>query len=801
MQISLRDNKSCHKVILWSVILGFLFGIRALPTWTDILEHGQILAKTITYPINTPSAIYYSNAYSLLNHLAAFFISLKYQNFFICYFLQGLDNIVFFLGISLCTFKLSKNIAWSLLLPVLLFFLNFKNYSDAYPFFILGNFASNGDFGLYFTLVILGLFAWRKYIAGSFLLGILPYAHLAFGVSAWFFAFLLIVFNWKKIQIKKTTLIFFSLGAMLTLISFLIHHQLFSITSVFHNTPLADYYYWLHTYNFDYHRTPISFRGFHFYLISLATLLSFYLLINLRTTSIADSLIPIVVITTTFIAIIYSILVSFFGVGIIPKFILEFMPGRYSNIALLLMPSLLLGAYIKKYSSSSFVFLLIFISAPIFAYSNILEENSMLSALIPFAILTGLSFGFLLHATLSEIRDIKINIDNKKYYLNLALFLFSILLLLLELFTLPPITPSQWSNLSSTHINGFHFRFYNSIFLTGIIGLLFLCSKWRFEKFNTLFVSVIAYISYCVATYVLFYPVIKSDRLSVTNLEKTSLHFHPQFPASLDKTGFVLTLPNFYKQAETGNSVIYFFDERTVLSYVPEAGPYLEKIASDLYGWHGLFDISQWGKDTKNIWKNFSKEKWQTLSKNYLISSIVSPCDINLPLKLISKQGKDCIYSTGNTFQLTSSTRIPVLDSIPTNITHYFYIPNPRFSSRGWLGLEVSDDLKSDWNWLDTKGDMMVYAPQTGLFSLHTQLGSLGNLSRKITLMVNNHQAIINIGPSSGFKNYEFEPLYLKKGINVIHISADGPTFLMHDKNASVGFKDVQWVFVNNQDK
>lgn len=226
---SIDNQDLLQGLIFLSILCGLVIGIRAIiiaPEWNDIIEHAQVLSGVVIYPSQHPSATYYLNAYSFLNHLATFFIKLNLSPYFINDFLKCLSAVVFYLGLSLCTFSLSRNVGWSLYTPIFLHLSGVTHFVDAYPISLFDNLSnvSNGGFGLFFSLLIIGLIACKQWHFGSFLLGMAPYVHLSYGVFLWGIAGILIMFWRREIKWRYTLFIPFLLGGGLFALSCMLQY-------------------------------------------------------------------------------------------------------------------------------------------------------------------------------------------------------------------------------------------------------------------------------------------------------------------------------------------------------------------------------------------------------------------------------------------------------------------------------------------------------------------------------------------------------------------------------------------------
>lgn len=778
-------------VLIFSIALGCLQSFRGPITFSDAIEHGQVLSGKVTYPTGNPIGLYYSKAYSLADHLSGAWLKVGFPESSLAGLLQALKGITLFAGLSLCTFALTAHVTWSVLSPIVWYTFGLWRFTDAYPITDIFHSNTNGFLGLAWAVLTLGLMANRRLLAGGFALGVLPYVHLSFGVFGWLLGAL-----WYMAKRPKfTQLSGFLIGALVFAGSFVLHKYMFAY-SYSAEPALAEYYFYFYTLLFDYHRQPLQATSVHtFVLLVIFFLAALYLFLSRKSAGRnTAAAIPIAAISVIAIAFCYSVIGSAAGLTAMPDIVLTLMPGRLANLALLLSGPLLFGLTSYLPSRVATIFAIV-VTASAFVPKVVTGFglasygwDEPISVLIWFLALSVslLLANFVIPA--GEFRLCSVFFRTRSSRVNVLRVVAALLVPLLA-GVIHVFTATTWFSttltLKAQHFVGF-------ILLVVVFFLLMAVSTWRWNTVNQVSRSVLCGVGSLVAgplIIVLTVSFLLGWKIEIPQLPGPRLAQVINLPAGQ----IIPTTDSSGMQLQSERPVLWFFDARTVLPYVPEAGAALEHLLEDVYGWHQLYDPSTWGISLKSIWERFSKEDWQRIAGQYAASTVAAPCDFRLALPLAYKSGSSCFYNLPNT-----SFATPRTFNTPDNLsTRYFFFPRIRWTSQGWHSLEIdSITYTHTWAWLEKSGQMGVYVSRGGDYYLRANIDPVGDQRVSIglhgaTAATLSYQLYARECTGSDFR---FEALHLNPGFNVIDIKAEGQLGdVGAGRKASIAFKNIRW--------
>ncbi|MCP5196292.1 MAG: hypothetical protein H6974_05855 [Gammaproteobacteria bacterium] len=788
-------------VVFVSIFFGCLQGLVGNINFSDAIQHGQVLSGKVVYPVDHPIGLYYSRAYSLANHISGLWLKIGFSELSLAVFLQGLKGIILFVGLALCTFALTERVMWSVLSPMIWYAFGLFRFTDAYPVTSIIHNNTNGFLGLVGFILTLGLIANRRWLSGSFSLGILPYIHLSFGIFGWLLGIFWFIANRSKIL----KFYGFFWGAMVFVISFIIHRYMFFYSSSV-SSILAEYYYYFYTLLFDYHRQPLQATSVHtFILLVVCFLAIFYLFLSRKLSNYRNiAIIPIVVILTVVLALFYSVIGSIAGLIVIPKIVLTLMPGRLANLALLLSGPLLFGLIFCLPSRIKTLFSIILLATSMFLPKIVtdfgLASYGLNEPVSVFVWFLALSVSLLLANYTSPIHEPCIVRNLFRYqkwdYVYVLRVSVALLLVLLAFSVICVFTPTVWYpiplSLEDPRI------IFGFICLVAIFFILTAIPALRYETINEIrpYSAVVSLVGSLVVGILVFSInvgwLFSEKKILFLKLPEQKLHIN----SNLIPGQVIPTISDSMIQLDSGQPALWFSDARTILPYVPEAGAALERVLEDVYGWYQLYDPGTWGISLKNIWEGFSTVDWQRITTSYAVRTIVAPCDFQLTIPLAYRSENNCFYNLPNVATWPPK-EIPAFKTLDNGVTRYFFFPRTAWVSQGWHPLEVDSTLTSTWAWLEKSGKIGIYVSQDGDYHLSATVVPIGSQQVSIGLHGTSVATPFYLLPPRechGDSDFRFDALHLSAGFNIIDVRAKGQPGDIGSggRKASILFKNIR---------
>ena len=337
-----RDHLRLLTVVSASV--GFAIGLFWKGTWQANLESAQVLAGIVEYPSDNAFYYYHLKLWTLLSQFPAVLLKLGMDERILSLILSGSLGAVSFLGLSLCTFALCRNVALSILSPVFLLalFLGGGPDSPVYPIFLMGTHHTFGVAGRGIALLTLALFGTGRLRGALFLLGLAPAIHPTWG--AWCVGVAFISLAWGGFLTHRNLKLYgpwLMAGVAISCCSFFYQlHLARNLPSV--SPEEQSLYLKAILDSFDVHRGPVPFFHPGVYLTIFSIFISLLMLSCYRKDFdvYGSFLLRAMVVTGTLSLV--GIALTWFP-NKLPEILVKCMPGRFINLSVLASSALILG--------------------------------------------------------------------------------------------------------------------------------------------------------------------------------------------------------------------------------------------------------------------------------------------------------------------------------------------------------------------------------------------------------------------------------------------------------------------------
>ncbi len=172
-----RDPSGRYGLFFWCAFAVAAVAVRGV-RWDEAYEHAQILAGQIPYPENHPLYRYVHNGFSLQTYLAALVVWLAPGPIV----LNGIRNVLFVLAsvlpAYLITRRLAGNALWGHTAALLTLAGVWLEFDSSYPLSVWPNTFTNGYLGGGYMLLTMYLILTSHWRSGLFLLGLAPAIHI-----------------------------------------------------------------------------------------------------------------------------------------------------------------------------------------------------------------------------------------------------------------------------------------------------------------------------------------------------------------------------------------------------------------------------------------------------------------------------------------------------------------------------------------------------------------------------------------------------------------------------------------------
>ena len=222
------------KSFLIAFSFGFFLGSVVMPVWTHNLESAQIIANLMNYPDDNPMNIAHRGLYSLIIQIPAFLLYVGISEWTLCVLFSGIQCGIAFSTVSLITLIFSRNLLFSLTLPIILLHLSKiqpfwpDNYyavfhGHYYPVLYPLNTSLYGLLGTCGVLLIFCLLSLGFLRSAFFFSGLFPAIHPTLAMACWI-GLAVSIFSFFNKRLIYLVLKYFLTGFLIFVISALIHY-------------------------------------------------------------------------------------------------------------------------------------------------------------------------------------------------------------------------------------------------------------------------------------------------------------------------------------------------------------------------------------------------------------------------------------------------------------------------------------------------------------------------------------------------------------------------------------------------
>jgi len=170
---------------LLSTLLGFWMGIGEAG-WQDAVENAQTLAGIVRYPVLTPYVVSQWKAWSLQYQLLAIVLKVGVGEVDASILVCGVRGALHFLGGALFALAFTRHVTISVAVSLLNYSaITHDGIGAVYNFNELGTANTCGNVGQSVALLIVALFAHRRWGLAGFLLALAPAVHMGWGAYSW----------------------------------------------------------------------------------------------------------------------------------------------------------------------------------------------------------------------------------------------------------------------------------------------------------------------------------------------------------------------------------------------------------------------------------------------------------------------------------------------------------------------------------------------------------------------------------------------------------------------------------------
>jgi len=336
---------SAGHVALFSALLGFYSGAFGFPAVQDAVEGGQIIAGVVDYSTKTPYYSARSGTWTILHQVLGLLIHFGIPEKLLSYFVSGLQGLVSFTALSLCTFAFCRSPLLSIASPVLITLSNATSFPVHYPVVTMGITSAYGVIGRSYSLLVASVLSLRCYRVGGILLGLSPCVHPPLGLFLWAIMFLCLIWDYRNVRDSlKNIAPYFLIGCVISIISFLSYRLTFYGIKSIGNKEATLY---LHAFirGLDCHRIPVRFQEMGIFLNICIVMLCSLLLYSFR--SYKDKMkIPSLLLCSFIIYASLGLIFALFTwipIENTPNLLLKLMPHRLLNFGILGFCALLIG--------------------------------------------------------------------------------------------------------------------------------------------------------------------------------------------------------------------------------------------------------------------------------------------------------------------------------------------------------------------------------------------------------------------------------------------------------------------------
>ena len=193
------ENITLGKMLATGALIWGIYSIFHLLVNGIILDQSilpaQIITGAVPYPAGHPHEVFYPNAFSLQNYLAAALYAICPNPLFI----SAIRNLLFlflstFVAFSL-TLLLTRKPLWGHLASVLTLSETVVRFQGVYPLRVFPVGYTDGHISIHLAILCVVLLLGRSWKMGGFFIGILPSVHAAFATLIWPWSLCFLLFS------------------------------------------------------------------------------------------------------------------------------------------------------------------------------------------------------------------------------------------------------------------------------------------------------------------------------------------------------------------------------------------------------------------------------------------------------------------------------------------------------------------------------------------------------------------------------------------------------------------------------
>ena len=306
----------------------------------------QIISGAVAYPAGHPHQVFYSQAFSFLNYLAAAIWRVLPTPEPISFCRNVLSLFLALYGPFTLATVLTRRPMWGHVASVLTLSEAVVTFQGNYPIAVFPAVYSDGQIGQHLAVVLVAILLARLWRPGAFLLAILPAIHLAMAIVVWPWAalYVLVALRQDRVRELRRAVVPFAFGAALCLITAVAVH-------IHRIAPVSPYQlagldgpaiYKTFTRYADVHRQLPPVRTVAYLVNPVAFFACCWLLAIVRKGK-QPSDEPVFWLCLAGVAAwtyVYASWITQFVTGTLPPAVLLSMPARFSNItAIMLLPA------------------------------------------------------------------------------------------------------------------------------------------------------------------------------------------------------------------------------------------------------------------------------------------------------------------------------------------------------------------------------------------------------------------------------------------------------------------------------
>ncbi|MEE9543858.1 MAG: hypothetical protein V3V95_08765 [Thermodesulfobacteriota bacterium] len=564
------------------------------------VETGQVISGLVKYPLNNPNYMYHMKAFTIINQLSAALLLLTGSEALASYIISCLIGMVILQAFSVMIFAINRDIYLAVLGAVFIYYMEYLGIGRVYPIHLMGHMHTFGVLGLFFPVLCLGLLGARGYRLGLFCVGLSLSIHPS--LACWLILLLilsaLLNLDFSK-KVLKAHYKYFLAGFLISLASLAL--QLYFMKDLPRETTDVTQFFYRYIEYWDRHRIKFfwdydaeKYMLFHpTYLFTLLS--SFTALLGLKYFNQRESL--VFIFKAFAIAGVLSLgagLITHIPSENVPVLLITFMPGRFVNLSIVVLSSLLMGIityYVKKHITSGY----------------------------SITTLTLLPWYFLAYDT-----------GKVNQYIFLVLSIIVVIILTVALFKNNPFSVEDGSSSIITRIRNLFVRPYGFIYKCRYVIIIPLALIFLFKVSDDIFVNRV------------FLP-------DVTNMDITS--------RVSKRDGLLLVTSDLSLVAlQFRRPILIDIGAMDTVPFVPEASAKVNDILKKIYGISLLTHIPPPGHRNlgklktivyKDLWEKRTLEKWQAIGREFNVRDIMTRADVtpmNLQLPLVEANNSIRVY-------------------------------------------------------------------------------------------------------------------------------------------------------------